>query len=38
MNILFIGGADIIGSSLGKQFLTNEKYQIFEKKERRVAA
>ena len=38
MNILFIGGAGFIGSSLVKQFLTNEKYQIFEKKERRVAA
>lgn len=29
MNILFIGGAGFIGSSLVKQFLTNEKYKIF---------
>ena len=29
MNILFIGGAGFIGSSLVKQFLTNEKYKVF---------
>lgn len=29
MNILFIGGAGFIGSSLVKQFLTNEKYNVF---------
>jgi len=29
MNILFIGGAGFIGSSLVKQFMTNEKYKIF---------
>ena len=29
MNILFIGGAGFIGSSLVKQFLSNEKYNVF---------
>lgn len=29
MNILFIGGAGFIGSSLVRQFLSNEKYKIF---------
>lgn len=29
MNILFIGGAGFIGSSLVKQFLSNEKYKVF---------
>lgn len=29
MNILFIGGAGFIGSSLVKRFLSNEKYKVF---------
>lgn len=29
MNILFIGGAGFIGSSLVKQFLSNEKFKVF---------
>lgn len=29
MNILFIGGAGFIGSSLVKLFLSNEKYKVF---------